>query len=175
LQGVPYEVRRGFFTEADIGVFFTGGGSSGISNAQTYLQLGLGYDIGQNVELAAHFGLGTSASNCFVAGGTVGNCPFSDTFTVAFIDATGAYLVRLLDRFYLTPRLAVGYTALDPNPVASPQGRTFTPAVNAGGGIGVEYATLQDHFTVGADVLVRYVFTANVPTFAIFPRIKYTF
>ena len=173
LQGVPYSVRRGFFTEADIGAFFTVGGASGISNAQTYLQLGVGYDVTEHIELGAHFGLGTSSANCFSGAAAGGGCPFSDSFTLSFVDVTGTYLVRLLDRFYLTPRVAVGYAALDPNPV--PAARSFTPAVNAGAGIGVEYATLQDHFTVGADVLFRWVFMANVPTFSIFPRVKYTF
>ncbi len=41
-EGVALHVRRGFFTETDIGVFFTVGGNNRYSNAETYLQLGVG-------------------------------------------------------------------------------------------------------------------------------------
>ena len=34
-EGVPLQVRRGFFTETDIGGIFTVGGDNGYSNFQT--------------------------------------------------------------------------------------------------------------------------------------------
>ena len=73
-QGVPLEVRRGFFTETDVGVFFTLGGDDAYSNAQTYVQLGVGYDITESLELGLHFGLGASAANCFAGRNTRGDC-----------------------------------------------------------------------------------------------------
>ena len=45
MQGVPTQIRRGFFTETDFGAFFTLGGSAkSPSDAQVYFHLGGGYD-----------------------------------------------------------------------------------------------------------------------------------
>lgn len=175
-EGVPLEVRRGFFTEADIGVFFTLGGESAYSNAQTYLQLGVGYDLTERLSLGVHFGLGASAANCF-AGYEPGTdlCRMSDNFTVAFGDVTAAYRVPLAERLYLAPKVAAGLTRLEPAPVGEGDPGRSMMAPNAGAGIGLEYATPMDHFSVGADVMVRYILGPNIPTFAIFPRVKYTF
>jgi hypothetical protein len=181
-QGVPLQVRRGFFTETSIGVFFTLGGKNRYSNAQTYLQLGLGYDVSENIEIAANFGLGSNAQNCFfepdqpagpcAASATVA---FPDNFTVTFLDANAAYLFKLAERFYLAPKLAVGYTLLDPPPVADSSGDLVSGGPNFGGGIGLEYATNMDHFSIGADGLARWIIGPNIPTIAIFGRVKYTF
>ncbi len=176
-EGVEFKPRRGFFTETDIGMFFTLGGENLYSNAQSYLQLGVGYDLTETISLGAHFGLGSSAANCF-AGYLPDSdiCALSDNFTVTFGDVTAAYHVRLTDRLYLTPKLAAGYTRLDPAPVdaGGEPGRALN-ALNAGAGIGIEYGTMMDHFSVGADFLARYVIGPNIPTFALFPRVKYTF
>lgn len=168
-QGVALKVRRGFFTETDIGTFFTLGGADVYSNAQSYLQLGLGYDLSDRVELGAHFGMGANSFNCF-AQREATLCPTTDSFTVTFFDVTVAYLQRMVDRFYFTPKVAVGYTLLDPSPV-----RDITRGLNVGAGVGFEYATQMDHFSLGLDVLGRYVIGAGIPAFTIYPRIKYTF
>lgn len=173
-QGVELKVRRGFFTETDIGTFFTLGGNDAYSNAQTYLQIGLGVDLSERLELGAHFGLGANAFNCF-SGRTGGVCNQTENFTVTFFDATLAYLVPLAERLYLTPKVAAGYTMLDPAPVVRSDGQSFTRGINAGAGIGVEYATAMDHLSIGADVLVRYIPVAGIPAVTIFPRVKYTF
>jgi hypothetical protein len=175
-EGVPLEVRRGFFTEADIGMFFTLGGENIYSNAQTYLQLGVGYDLTDKVSLGVHFGLGSSAANCF-AGYMPGTnvCSMSDNFTVAFADVTAAYMVPLADRLYLMPKVAAGLSRLDPAPVGSGDPGAALTAPNAGLGIGIEYATPMDHFSVGADFMARLLIGPNIPTFALFPRVKYTF
>ncbi|MDQ3266013.1 MAG: adventurous gliding motility protein CglE [Myxococcota bacterium] len=162
-------VRRGFFTDTNLGTFFTLGGNDQYSNAQSYVQLGLGYDLFDFLAVGAHVAFGSNAFNCF-AGRVGGACARSDAFTVTFFDASLTYLHRLGNRFYLTPKVVAGYTLLDPEPVSG-QSQGF----NLGAGIGVEYATAMDHFSVGADVLGRYVLGANIPTVAIFPRVKYTF
>ncbi|MBJ6762898.1 adventurous gliding motility protein CglE [Myxococcaceae bacterium JPH2] len=177
-EGVEFKPRRGFFTETDVGVFFTVGGENSYSNAQSYLQLGIGYDLTERLSLGAHFGLGSSAANCFA--GFLPNsdiCSLSDNFTVTFGDLTAAYHLRLANRFYLTPKIAAGYTRLDPSPVDSDGGDPgrATNAFNAGAGVGLEYATSFDHFSVGADLMGRYIFGPNIMTFAVFPRVKYTF
>lgn len=190
-QGVALKVRRGFFTETDIGVFFALGGKNGYSNAQTYLQLGVGYDISESIEIGAHFATAASAQNCYVRPefpdeacelrlGTQ-RVDFPENFTVTFLDLTAAYLFKVAERFYISPKLAGGWTFLDPAPV--PKGTPATvealerveSGANVGGGVGVEYATHMDHFSIGADALVRMVVGPNIPTVAIFARVKYTF
>lgn len=169
-QGVALKVRRGFFTETDIGTFFTLGGHDVYSNAQSYFQVGVGVDISDKLELGAHFGLGANAFNCFAARTENGVCTTSEAFTVTFFDATAAYLIRLRERLYLAPKIAAGYALLDPSPRAG-----LSHAFNAGAGVGVEYATSMDHFSVGLDVLGRYVFSGGMLAITIFPRVKYTF
>jgi hypothetical protein len=177
-QGVPLQVRRGFFTETNIGVFFTLGGKNGYSNAQTYLQLGLGYDVSENVEIAANFGLGSNAQNCFFEPEEpAAPCgAFPENFTVTFIDANVAYLFKLAERFYLAPKLAAGYTFLDPPPVPA-DGGLVSGGFNVGVGLGVEYATNMDHFSIGADVVLpRLIIGPNIVTITSqIIRIKYTF
>jgi hypothetical protein len=175
-EGMPLQVRHGFFTEADIGAFFTVGGLNLYSNAQTYLQLGVGYDISERLSLGVHFGLGASAANCFAhyLPGT-NTCERSDNFSVVFADVTAGFMVPLATRFYLVPKLAAGLSRLDLSPTGTADPASPQTVPNAGVGIGLEYATPMDHFSVGADVLARYLIGPNIPTFAIFPRVKYTF
>ncbi|MHB8872677.1 MAG: adventurous gliding motility protein CglE [Myxococcaceae bacterium] len=177
-EGVALEVRRGFFTETDIGGFMTLGGDNAYSNLQTYLQLGVGYDVSQSIELGVHFGMGSNAANCFNGLKASGECSATDNFTVTFIDFTAAYLFKLADRFYLDPKLAVGYTMLDPAPVVTGTGAdqvSINSGMNVGAGVGIEYATSMDHFSIGLDVLGRYILGPNILTLQFFPRVKYTF
>lgn len=173
-QGVAPAARDGLFVETDLGVFFTMGGADAYSNAQGYLQVGLGYQLAGTLELGAHFGMGANAFNCF-APREGGLCPTSESFTVAFLDGTLAYLVPLAERLYLTPKVALGYTLLEPAPVQSAGGMAVTRALNLGAGVGLEYITAMAHFSVGAELLARYVPAAGLPAFTLFPRIKYTF
>ena len=130
-EGVALNVRRGFFTETDIGAFMVLGGADTYSNAQTYLQLVLGYDINDKIELGFSLGLGASAADCFAQRDAAGDCtsdgtaagtPLPDNFTNVFLDMTGAYLFKLYERLYLAPRFAVGYTFLDPAPTLDNSG-----------------------------------------------------
>ena len=174
-QGVELKVRRGFFTETNIGAFFTVGGNDYYSNAQSYLQLGIGYDISDKLELGVAFGLGANAANCFA--GRIGDgrfCNEPDNFTVSFLNASLAWNFKLKDRFYFAPKVTAGISLLDPAPVRA-NGTPINRALNGGVGAGVEYVTALDHFSVGLDVMGRYIFAANIPTIAIFPRVKYTF
>ncbi len=93
---------------------------------------------------------------------------------MAFFNLSAAYLVSLAERFYLTPRVTAGYSKFDPPPAFS-NSKGVTSAANVGGGIGVEYATQMDHFSIGLDALARVALGPNITSFAIFPRIKYTF
>lgn len=178
-EGVALKVRRGFFTETDIGGFMTVGGDNDYSNLQTYLQLGAGYDVSSTVELGLHVGIGSNAANCFSGlNDRTGECNETDNFTVTFFDVTAAYLFELAERFYFTPKLVAGFTLLDPAPVVLGEGAEAKPintGANLGLGLGVEYATSMDHFSIGLDVVSRYILGPNIVSLQFFPRVKYTF
>jgi hypothetical protein len=173
-QGVELKLHRGFFTETNIGAFFTLGGNDRYSNAQTYLQLGVGYDLSDKLELGVGFGLGTNAANCF-SGRTGPLCSTTDNFTVMFLNGSLAYNIKLAERFYMAPKVSAGWAMLDPAPVRSSDGREIKNAPNLGAGVGIEYLTAMEHFSVGLDVQARYILRANIPGIAVFPRVKYTF
>lgn len=189
-EGEPLKVRRGFFTETDVGGFLTLGGDDDYSNLQSYLQLGLGYDIkvteAFGIGLGLHVGIGASAANCFSGrplnpDGTVNHsaeCPETENFTVFFIDATVGVLVRMVERFYFVPKLVGGFTLMDPAPVAIGTGAAkelINKGANIGLALGVEYATNMDHFSIGLDVVGRFIIGPNIFTLQFFPRVKYTF
>lgn len=174
-EGVPTQVRRGFFTETDVGVFFTLGGEDTYSNAQSYLQLGVGYDFSDKLSLGLSFATGASAANCFAGYLASGECAQASNFTLSFFNATAAYMHPLRERLYLSPKLTAGYTRLDPRPKGDGDAQEAQMAPNFGAGVGLEYASLLDHFSVGADLMVRYVVGPNIPAVAVFPRVKYTF
>jgi hypothetical protein len=181
-EGVPLQVRRGFFTETDIGGFFTVGGQDGYSNLQSYLQLGIGYQlsIGEKnaIPIGFHVGIGANAANCW-ATRTPAGCKESvaakaeaaaDNFTVTFLTLTAGFMRSVLERLYVGGKVLVGYTLLDPAPVAG-----IRAGVNFGVAGSVEYATNMDHFTIGLDVVYRMILGPNIHTLQFFPRVKYTF
>ncbi|MBK7858788.1 MAG: adventurous gliding motility protein CglE [Archangiaceae bacterium] len=171
-EGVPLKVRRGFFTETDVGGFLTLGGDNAYSNLQIYLQLGVGYDITEHLELGLHVGIGANAANCYAGLDSHDVCTTSDNFTVTFIDVSFAYLFRIAERFYIAPKIVGGLTLLDPVPDLS--GSTLRP--NVGAAIGIEYATNMDHFTIGLDIVLgRFIIGPNIFSMQFFPRVKYTF
>ncbi len=174
-EGVPLRVRRGLFTDIGLGGFMTLGGDDGYSNFQSYVQLGVGYDITNSLELAGHVGFGSNAGNCFSGRGPDGFCAQSDNFTVTFFDATAAYLFRTASRLFVAPKVAAGWTLLDPAPTLSDAGEPVAGALNLGAGVGLEYAVLLDHFSIGVDFMTRVVLGPNIVSLQLLPRLKYTF
>ena len=176
-EGLPLKVRRGFFTETDIGGFFTVGGLNGYSNLQSYLQLGAGYQFSfgegekNAVPVGIHVGIGANAANCWdrLLPDMI-TCTQSDNFTVTFITASAGFMRQVVERLYIGGKLLVGYTLLDPEPVKS-----VSRGVNLGAGLSVEYATNMDHFTIGIDFVYRLVLGPNIHTLQFYPRVKYTF
>ncbi len=168
-EGVAMTVRRGFFTEVDVGLFVNVLGSDGYSNLQSYLQLGVGYNIGEAVELGVHFGLGSNAQNCWAAYEN-DRCLGAANFTLSFINASAAYNFKLLHQLFLSPKLTGGWTLLEPEPILGLNG-----APNIGGGVGIEYVTEMDHFSIGFDALARLIVGPNVLSLQFYPRVKYTF
>ena len=174
-EGVPFRVRRGFFTETDIGAFMTIGGDDGYSNLQSYVQLGLGYDFRNGIEVGAHVGFGSNAGNCYSGRGPDGFCALSDSFTATFFNLTAGYLLEVADRLFVVPKVTAGYTLLDPAPTLNSNREPVTTAMNTGTGVGIEYAALMDHFSIGVDLLTRVVLGPNIVSLQVLPRLKYTF
>lgn len=174
-EGVAPRVRRGLFAEADWGLFSTLGGAKGVSNAESYLQLGVGYDL-RPLELRLSFGLGTSAADCFAhSDPATGACALSDDFMLGFVELSAAYRQKVANRLVLMPRLSAGWARLDPSPRRTRTGRLLDSGFDLGAGVGLEWATPLDHFGVGAALMARWVFGPNIPSVAIFPTLKYTF
>lgn len=187
-EGVPLQVRRGFFTETDIGGFFTLGGSdpdAPYSNLQTYLQLGAGYQLtvggGRGlIPIGVHVAIGANAQNCWAgfaiagrqvpAGTPNATCQLSDNFTMIFVSASGGYLHRVIERLYIGGKILAGWTFLDPAPVEG-----VTGGVNVGAAASIEYATNMDHFSIGLDIAFRVVVGPNIPSLMFYPRVQYTF
>jgi len=182
-QGVPLQVRRGFFTETDVGGFFTVGGDNGYSNGQAYVQLGLGYQLTINegkglIPIGFHVGIGSNAQNCWAGLKADGSCSQSDNFTLTMLNLTGGYLHMVVERFYIGGKLIGGVTLLDPRPIpdaADPTNTGLLVAPNFGAAFSVEYATNMDHFSIGADIAYRLVIGPNINALGAYLRVQYTF
>jgi hypothetical protein len=203
--GVVQEIHSGFFADVNLGGFFTAGGSNdlgskGVSNAQPYLQLGIGYDIVKTAHpddsfglaIGITFGMGSSAASCFgsyiYAGTSSEACVadpskgandqtnvLGDNFTATMFGAEVVFKVHLADRLWLRPRIEGGYAMLDPAPLNDSDGNPINGGAFAGVGVGLEYATHMDHFSIGLDIGGRLIIGPNIPTFTFYPMIKYTF
>jgi hypothetical protein len=175
-EGVPLQVRRGFFTETDIGGFFTVGGDNGYSNLQTYLQLGLGYQLTINdgkglIPIGFHVGIGANAQNCWAGLNAAGACTQADNFTMTMLNLSVGYLHQVVERFYVGGKLIGGVTLLDPDPI----GDNAPLRGNFGVAASFEYATNMDHFSVGLDIAYRLVIGPNINALMFYPRVQYTF
>ena len=187
-EGVPLQVRRGFFTDLGFGGIVDFGGYDGYSNLSTYLHLGLGYSIpvsvtqsGSLIDIGLHVGIGANAQNCYATRNKAGDCvgvssattSVADNFTMTFLNVTGAFLFGLAERLYLGPKILVGYTLLDPPPDES----GTRGGITGGAGLGIEYATNMDHFSIGLDVLGRLIIGPDqlITSLQFFGRVKYTF
>lgn len=177
-EGVPLQVRRGFFTETDVGGTFTfaSPNAPGYSNFQTYLQLGLGYQLTLNdgkgiIPIGLHVGIGANAQNCWATVNAAGACTQADNFTMTFLNVSAGYLHQVAPRFYVGGKLLGGVTLADPDPIGD--GKLVRG--NAGVAFSLEYATNMDHFSIGIDVSARLIIGPNIPALMFYPRVQYTF
>ncbi len=182
-EGVPLKVRRGFFTDIGVGIFHTVGGDNGYSNAQSFLQLGAGYQFGFGegekyaVPVAINVGIGANAANCWAGLSAANDCSQSDNFTVTFIGGSAGFMRSIAERLYVGGKVLFGYTLLDPAPEVDAAGNAFTKGVHLGVGLGLEYATNMDHFTIGVDVGYRMILggATIIHSLHYLVRVKYTF
>jgi hypothetical protein len=185
-EGVPLEVRRGFFTETSLGGGFTLGGTvaenyPGYSNFQIFLQLGLGYQFTINdgqglIPVGFQLGIGSNAQSCFSTVSAAGLCAQSDNFTMIFTNVSAGYLHRLgtgsfSRRLYAGGKLMGGPAFVDPDPVGD--GALVRP--NIGVAASLEWATMMDHFSIGFDAAYRLIIGPNISALFFYLRVQYTF
>ena len=193
LTGVPTQIRRGFYTEMELGTFFTlGGEGKSPSDPQAYVSLGAGYDIFATqqhfVSLGLGFSMGTSAGGCYGVVGPDGRClgngvdpdtakqlELSDNWSLTTAEATALYGYFIDDRLMLTGRLLGGLGFVEPDAFEDGGKVLKGPLPLVGGGVGLEWATQFDHFSLGLDAALKFIVGPNVPGIAIAPRVKYTF
>jgi hypothetical protein len=183
-NGVDPAPRRGTFAEASVGVFTTLGGSRRFSNAQPWLGLTLGRDLGSAASIFASLGVGASSNSCFQS--AQGACLAADSFGATFLEAGGSYGVWVAPRLLLSGKVMGGMTVFSPGPFTRNDGTTVPDRViapHAGVGLALEYQTRLDHFGVGLDTAVRYSLPkradgagqGGIASLAVVPRIRYVF
>lgn len=182
--GVEEAPRRGTFAEATVGVFTAMGGSRTFSNAQPYLGITFGRDLGAAASVFASVGYGASNASCFQRG-PQGECLASDSFGATFLELGGSYGVPVAPRLLLSGKALLGVTLFSPGPFTDDSGAVPNQLVapHAGAGIGLEYQTRLAHFTLGLDTILRYSLVsrpagqgkAGIASLAILPRVRYVF
>jgi hypothetical protein len=183
-NGVDQAPRRGTFAEASVGVFTTVGGSRRFSNAQPWLGLTLGRDLGAAASIFVSLGVGASSNSCFQS--AQGACLAADSFGATFLEAGGSYGVWVAPRLLLSAKVMGGMSLFSPGPFTQNDGATVPERVIAphgGVGLALEYQTRLDHFGVGLDATVRYSLPRRVDgagpggiaSLAVVPRIRYVF
>jgi hypothetical protein len=183
-NGIDEAPRRGTFAEASLGAFATLGGSRTFSNAQPYLGLTVGRDLGGASSLFASVGTGASSNSCFQPAAP-GSCAGSDSFGATFLELGASTGTWLGSRVLLSGKLLGGVTLFAPGPFTQNDGATVRDQViapHAGAGFGLEYKTHLDHFGIGLDGILRYSLASRpdgsksgIASLAVLPRIRYVF
>lgn len=175
-----------------------GGGAAlptkGISNVQPLLALFIGYDLAHTpkyslaagVRLAAAYSGGSSRLTQADVDATLPNTDDRRNLATRANDygvvQTGLGLsfgYLLSERIALTVKANGGLAIIDPNPAVdatSPDGGKSAFSGIVGGGLGMEYFTLLNDFSVGLDVQFAMIFAAGgIPSLGASIPIKYTF
>lgn len=185
-NGVNEAPRRGTFVETSLGIFTAMGGSPALSNAQPYLGMTLGRQVGEQAAVFASLGIGAASASCFQID-PQGNCLAADSFGATFVEAGASYGFAVGLRSLLSLKVVGGFTDLSPGPVRNGSSvPDHLPGFHLGGGASLDYDTHLDHFAVGLDALVRYSLarytpaggssqTLGLPSLAVMPRIRYVF
>jgi hypothetical protein len=181
--GVDPAPRRGIFAETALGAFATLGGSRVVSTAQPYLSLTAGHNLGERNALFVSLGIGASGASCFDRGQT--GCAAADSFGMTFLEMGASAGTQVGPRTIVSAKVLGGVGIFSPGPFAHLDGsvpdRVVAP--HLGMGVGIDYDTHLDHFSVGIDALGRYSVAnkpdgqgrAAVASVAVMPRIRYVF
>ncbi len=190
--GLDEKPRRGTFVETTLGVFTAMGGSRPFSNAQPYLGIQAGNQVGNRGSFFIALGMGAISASCYQLSSNRVDCQAADSFGATFAEIGGAYGAAVTSRLLLSIKLVGGLTNLSPGPVRD--GNNVPDNLfgfHLGGGGALDYDTHLDHFAVGLDALIRYSLvrttvsggagqpsttqTLGLPTLAVMPRIRYVF
>jgi hypothetical protein len=178
-NGVDERPHRGTFAETSLGVFTAFGGSAGVSNAQAYLGMTIGREIGEAATIFASLGIGATSASCYLPAAN-GNCLAADSFAATFAEIGASYGFQVNLRTLLSLKVVGGFTDLSPGPVQTSSGNVpdHVTGFHFGGGVAIDYDTHLEHFAVGADLLLRYTmarYSMTMPSMALMPRIRYVF
>jgi hypothetical protein len=183
-----FVLDRGFYVASDLGIFLTLGGQRGYSNVQPFLQLNVGFDIGD------YFGIQLALSAAYASGNPVSQLdrPPGDAEGLQNLDATVNYGVfaaglelvgafRPTQRFAIEPKVGGGYSFVDPPLSSEEGGQPYYGKYDGSGGYFVlgadfKYLTLLTNFTAGASLdfygyLGSYGF---IPGLAVSAVVRYT-
>lgn len=197
-QDQPFLIKRGWFAEADLGVFFTFGGrntnvpefpSRGISNVQPFVGVFFGHDLWNNdkMNLAAglKLGLGYSTGSGRVSEAEIGAdssaaATRSADFGIAQAGVGLAFAYLVSPRVAITGKLDGGLAIVDPSPfLGADEAGAGGPGIGGlfGVGAGVEYYTLLNDFSVGLDLRFNMALLGggSIPGLGVTIPVKYTF
>lgn len=184
-NGVPYQLRTGWFAETQVGVFTAFGGSKAASNAQPYLALSIGMDL---PKVSKHFSifltaaLGSNAGSCRqvdadnlctqfkLEDGSTAMAP--ENFNIIPIELGARWGFKdIAERLHPYVGVVAGYSLI------TPQIFQDAPGGSAHAGVlgGIQYGTRLNGLTLGVELMVRYAFSPAIPSFAAYPRIAYVF
>jgi hypothetical protein len=200
--GIPYQIREGFFVEAQIGVFFDFGGLKGVSNAQPWTATQIGFNVPgvHRLSLFLSGGWGHNDGNCrYAAGGVCDEYSLTDNtsegqsatdFSLIPIEVGARYGFQDLSPAVI-PNLFMYITAVAGYTIFAPQIMQSAPmgAPDFGVGFGVEYGTRLEGLSFGVEILVRLAFLGAIPatasnnalgasvlpSFTAYPRFQYVF
>jgi hypothetical protein len=170
-----FEVDRGFFISADIGLVWAfGGAERSISNTQAYVGLNIGYDFSKWFSWQVHAGRGFAASSPRSSNQIDRIRDFGWTNVL-----TGPVVwILIWERLAIELKAQGGIAIMDPVPLeAAVDGIALSVvAPTVGGGLGLKYMTLLTDMTIGLEVTFNYMIGPNVPALNVAPlAVRYTF
>jgi hypothetical protein len=194
-NGIDEPPRRGTYAETSLGIFTAMGGSVPLSNAQPYLGMTFGRELGEQATVFASLAIAGVSASCYESDARGSLCtpqsdglpPAPDSFGTIFIEAGASYGFQVALRTLLSLKGVGGFTDLSPGPVRS-NGSVVShlPGFHFGAGFALDYDTHLEHFAVGIDAIIRYTLarytsaagnsqTFGLPSLAVMPRIRYVF
>jgi hypothetical protein len=186
-NGVNEPPHRGTYTEMSLGIFTAMGGSKAFSNAQPYIGMTVGRQIGAQATVFGSIGIGAASASCYEVDSRSGDCLAADSFGAFFGEAGASYGFPVGLRSLLSLKLLGGFTDFSPGPVRNGTSvPNHLPGFHFGAGASLDYDTHLDHFAVGIDAIFRYTLarytpsggsaqTLGLPSLAVMPRIRYVF
>jgi len=176
-----FVLHRGFFFASDVGVLVGWGGVNSFSNAQPYLSMKAGLDLGDAWSVQGVLAHGYIADNPMSqfdqAGGSAYGGQETSSFSLLAVHGEASYALRPVERLVVAPRLGFGVVRMYPeltvpsNPMA-----TYGPvAPHVVAGVDIEYLTLLTDFSAGASLTEFYVIGPGLSATALSFIVRYTF